>query len=552
MRALIAGLAILGVVAVCEGRTITVDDDGPADFSTIQAAIDDSNDGDTVLVADGTYTGDGNRDIDFRGKAITVTSENGPKNCIIDCNGTESERHRGFYFHNDEGVDSILSGVTVKEGYAGGGGGIVCSESSPTITNCIIIANNAAGNGGGLYCSESSPIIENCRFVGNRASSGYGGAVRSKTGGGVLRNCVISGNTATISGGGIALDNDNMIVENCVISDNVAEGYDGGGVVFGGGWAQVIHCTIVGNSAGQRGGGLRIGGTVVPVTNCIVRENTAATDPDISVHDTAIVSYSNIEGGYAGAGNIDDDPCFADANEGDYHLKSQGGRWDTNEGGWTTDEGTSPCIDAGDAMSAIGLEPFPNGGRVNMGAYGCTAQASKSWFGGPPCETIVAGDINGDCTVDFLDFRIMALHWLGGNEAVNSNYRVEDGIEYYLEVDKFVYDSGEGVRMLYRVTNLSDEDVEFGFPGCPVWNFWVKKDGENIWAAVRLLLPVITTLELRAGEYEEYLYVWNMEDNEGGLVGPGEYDAVAGFDGGMEGSGYYDFSKVSVTIKIEP
>jgi hypothetical protein len=76
------------------------------------------------------------------------------------------------------------------------------------------------------------------------------------------------------------------------------------------------------------------------------------------------------------------------------------------------DEVTSPCIDAGDVMSAIGLEAFPNGGIVNMGAYGGTVEASKSWFGGPPCEIIVAGDINGDCVVDFLDFGIMGLHWL--------------------------------------------------------------------------------------------------------------------------------------------
>jgi len=78
------------------------------------------------------------------------------------------------------------------------------------------------------------------------------------------------------------------------------------------------------------------------------------------------------------------------------------------------DEVTSLCIDAGDPMSAIGFEPFPNGGVINMGAYGGTGEASKSYFGGPVCETIVAGDINGDCIVDFKDFAIMALHWLQG------------------------------------------------------------------------------------------------------------------------------------------
>jgi len=77
-----------------------------------------------------------------------------------------------------------------------------------------------------------------------------------------------------------------------------------------------------------------------------------------------------------------------------------------------TDAVTSPAIDAGDPASPIGYEPFPNGGRINMGAYGGTAEASKSYFGEPLCQTIVAGDINGDCIVNFKDFALMVFHWL--------------------------------------------------------------------------------------------------------------------------------------------
>jgi hypothetical protein len=79
---------------------------------------------------------------------------------------------------------------------------------------------------------------------------------------------------------------------------------------------------------------------------------------------------------------------------------------------WVRDDVTSPYIDARDMRSPIGFELFPNGGVVNMGAYGGTAEAGKSYFGEPVCETIVAGDINGDCKVDFLDFAIMSFHWL--------------------------------------------------------------------------------------------------------------------------------------------
>jgi hypothetical protein len=67
------------------------------------------------------------------------------------------------------------------------------------------------------------------------------------------------------------------------------------------------------------------------------------------------------------------------------------------------DDVTSLCIDADDPMSPIGLEPFPNGGFINMGAYGCTSKASKSYFGKPLCDTIFAEAINGDCQVDRAD-----------------------------------------------------------------------------------------------------------------------------------------------------
>ncbi len=86
----------------------------PADQSTIQAGIDAAVNGDTVLVADGVYEGPGNRDLDFQGRAITVRSGNGAETCIIDCDGTVSDQHRGFYFHNGEGRDSVVEGFTIK------------------------------------------------------------------------------------------------------------------------------------------------------------------------------------------------------------------------------------------------------------------------------------------------------------------------------------------------------------------------------------------------------------------------------------------------------
>ncbi|MGB2806429.1 MAG: hypothetical protein WBC22_01710 [Sedimentisphaerales bacterium] len=379
---LIISIFLLGMVCTsAAGRTIYVDNYGTGDFNNIQAAINDANDGDTIIVADGTYTGDGNRDIDFLGKAITVRSESGPQNCIIDCNGTESDRHRGFFLHSGENANSAIIGFTITNGYApleyippptdmwfSQGGAICCYGSSPTVTNCIISGNSACANanygyGGGIYTSGDSPTITNCTFSSNRANY-QGGGINSYYGRPTITNCTFSSNRANYFGGGIACD-----------------------------WP----------------------GSVT-LTNCILWRNIASYgSQQISDYGSSTVTYSDVQGGWSGPGNINTDPCFADPCNGDYHLKSQAGNWDSNEGRWTKAEVTSPCIDAGNPMSPIGLEPFPNGGRINMGAYGGTSQASKSYFGQQPCEIIIAGDINGDCKVNFLDFRIMAFHWLQDN-----------------------------------------------------------------------------------------------------------------------------------------
>ena len=82
--------------------------------------------------------------------------------------------------------------------------------------------------------------------------------------------------------------------------------------------------------------------------------------------------------GYWDPNDTPDDPNDNFCVEGDYHLKSQAGRWDTNSQSCAIDDVTGPCIDAGDPNTLIGNEPFPNGGFINMGVYGGTTEASKS------------------------------------------------------------------------------------------------------------------------------------------------------------------------------
>jgi len=116
------------------------------------------------------------------------------------------------------------------------------------------------------------------------------------------------------------------------------------------------------------------------VTNCIVWDNTGGQIIDAQ-DSRATVSYSDIQDGWTGAGqyNIDDEPLFAYSANGNYYPKSQAGRWDSNSQSWVVDNVTSPCIDAGDPGTPVGLEPLPNGGVINMGAYGGTPQASMSF-----------------------------------------------------------------------------------------------------------------------------------------------------------------------------
>ncbi len=132
-------------------------------FDSIQEAVDAIGDGGTIYVLDGTYNGTGNYNINFGGKGITLSSLNGPSNCIIDCEGLG----RGFEFLSQETQETVVKGFTVTNGQADYGGGFYCIDSSPKIIDCIITGNAAANHGGGLYLNGSSPILADCTISNN-------------------------------------------------------------------------------------------------------------------------------------------------------------------------------------------------------------------------------------------------------------------------------------------------------------------------------------------------------------------------------------------------
>jgi hypothetical protein len=231
------------------------DEDGSAEhpFDAIQEGIDAASDGDTVLVLDGTYTGIGNKDLDFGGRLISVRSENGPEACIIDC----EDDGRGFYFHSGEGADAVVEGQTITNGSADFGGGAICCDecSNPTFANCAIIANAAPFRGGGVYCDyNSSPRLANCTISGNSADWG-GGVCCWDNSSPTLTDCGISGNSAG-SGGGVHCEwYSSPTFTNCAISENSARD-DGGGICSERGDPTLTTCTFSRNSAGNYGGGL--------------------------------------------------------------------------------------------------------------------------------------------------------------------------------------------------------------------------------------------------------------------------------------------------------
>ncbi len=305
----------------------------PSDFQTIQGAIDWAGEGEAVIVVPGVYTGMGNKNLDFGGKALTVRSidpndPNVTNMTVIDC----EDWGRGFYFHSGEDANSVLSGFTIKNGYGRLGGGIFCQNSSPTIRNCIITGNAVSGNesrGGGLYLQESNAKVLNCTIIGNSigGTNHYGGGVCCSGGEPTIQNCIIARNEMPISGGGIY------------------------------GASVVSNCTIVDNSASHDGGGIY--GPAI-IRNSIVWGNTAHFNPEIGgyFYEDPKVTYSAIRGGRPGPGNMDAAPCLVNPEEGDFHVSHD-----------------SPCIDKGDPEYDGGPEGVDIdgdnriiNGRVDIGA----------------------------------------------------------------------------------------------------------------------------------------------------------------------------------------
>jgi hypothetical protein len=359
------------------GTTKLVQPDGTGDYPTIQAAINAAADGWTILLADGTFTGSGNRDIDFLGKAITVCSQSGnAAACIIDCQGSQSDQHRGFYFHSGEGEQSMLGGITIKNGYRAAdtwpgccGGGILCAGASPTIAACVL-RENTASSGGGLHCNSSNVVVTDCEFWDNTAmGAGFGGALCAEGGSPQLTYCIFSGNSA-ICGGALRTSDPYLTVAHCTFIENSApeasvawfEGWaaptltdceftgNAGWVVLmcrcyyavvltdcafahnpGDAWAIYGSASLTACTLADNAGGISVNGTCT-IENTIIAASRSGAAVQCASGSSATLTcsdvYGNAGGDWVGCiagqngvnGNISADPLFCDPDAGDYHI----------------------------------------------------------------------------------------------------------------------------------------------------------------------------------------------------------------------------------------
>lgn len=374
--------ALLVLSAHGSAKTIHV----PADQPSIQAGIDAAVNGDTVLVAPGTYV----ENVNFLGKEINVRSSDRAATTVIDGSNPLNPDHGSVVTFNHQEQNAVLDGFTLVHGtgYRIGsqkcGGGIFLDSASPTIRNNIIMQNTAA-LGGAVYGKFSWSNIHSNTIFDNEGVRGAG--VYADYCWFQLKCCRISRNTATACGGGLYCHESMLLLSNCLISENISVDEHGGGVFFLNSSPSIRNSTFAANSVENGngvGGGICCYGSYPIIWNSILWNNNAGTGPEmwlgtLQEPSTLYINYSDVEGGSDsitvltgssmqwGSGMIEDAPLFVDEANHDYHLTY-----------------LSPCRDTGDNSMVedfLDFEGDPRiawGNTVDMGAdefhthYYCT------------------------------------------------------------------------------------------------------------------------------------------------------------------------------------
>jgi predicted outer membrane repeat protein len=475
-------------------RGSTVEADGTGDYANVQAAINQLGDGFAVGLMDGTYTGQGNRNIDYLGKKLAVFSVSGlPESCVIDC----QSGGQGVKFWTYEEYRALLDGITVKRGRGVNGGGIYCIDASPTIDQCVFADNEATNDGGGAFCSgDANPEISHCAFVDNTAIGGagiwtYSTGVYSP----VVSICTFDNNQATARGGGVYGSSCSTIFTRCIFDANGAT-IHGGGAYFLNSTPALVNCLFTGNTAGTNGSAYYALSSTVTNSGTTIDKNNAAYPPSgrpdngsaVYLAEDSHATFANTivtfnvpgpgvwcdeaqganlsccdifgnaggdwVGGIAGQlglnGNIGQDPFYCDSMDGDYHLQDN-----------------SPCA------------PHSPPGCALMGAYpvGCTESLDYADQVAGNCSLTVTDrgivgfmDATGTQGTGFIypagvqNLLFVGSFWIANDAATveNRDYDLEPSKEWDVSRDP------DG-HIWYSTDNQSDQDIQafFADEGAP-------------------------------------------------------------------------------------
>ena len=289
---------------ISEARHYYIKPDSTGDAINIQAGIDSCGSGDTVLVAPGIFRGDGNRDLDFKGKAILVISEfrldsTVTDSTIIDCEGNNNDCHRGFYFHSGETNVSILEGFIIENGYScsplgvGGGGGVCCDSFSCPIIRYNTIRHCRALQGGAICCISSSPVVENNKIYDDGNLISPGSAIYCESASAKFLSNEIYDNRSLLSYGGIICASCPLVtIENNDIYRNMHAG------IYLWDSHAIIHNNRISNNMGGDGvGGIECCNSNVVITNNELVENSSSMGcPAIGLFNSAGLLDNNLIG----------------------------------------------------------------------------------------------------------------------------------------------------------------------------------------------------------------------------------------------------------------
>jgi parallel beta-helix repeat protein len=415
----------------------------PIDYSTIQDGINASATGDTVLVQSGYYY----ENVIISAKNISVLGFDKETTII---NG--SNNGRPITINNVDCPECVFGNFTLLNGNAYGsgaeddGGGVYCRFSNLTLFELLILDNRAWDNGGGLYIAGGNVNASSIVISGNQSNCG-GGIHTTENAYFNLTDSQIINNSSdpTCQGGGVNNGGGLSIYQNVLIANN--SGHDGGGVICRDSECQLDNVTIAQNQSGNNTGGLYSQGADVSLKNVIIFDNEGA---EISLHSGSVaVTYSDIQSGWSGEGNITSVPLFVDVDNGDYHLTM-----------------FSPCIDVGDPNSQLD----PDGTVSDMGAYYFHQESG--------CTDPLALNHNPDATED------------------DGSCEYYDGPTWYVSVDgtdQIGYGSEENPfgSIQYGIESSSNTDTVVVNPGTYFDN--INFNGHNITLGSRYLTTADTS-----------------------------------------------------------